>query len=105
MCIVIPRKVCWALVPIVAVSLAGRDASGQTCDGAIEATATVVNMDEAGGVGASVQRLTERALAPLVRPRPAARRDTTVRIRRTTITSHALPPRGDRVQITVVYPD
>ena len=102
---VIPRKACWSLVPIVAVSFAAREASGQACLGAVEVTATVVNMEEAGGVGAGVHRLTERALEPILRPDRPARRDTTVQIRGATVTARTLPPPDHRVQITVVYPN
>lgn len=100
-----PGIVWWGLVPVLAVSLTAGEASGQACPGAVEVTATVVDMEEAGGVGVGVQRLTERALEPFLHPGTPAARDTTVRVRRATVTARTLPPRGDHVQITVVYPD
>lgn len=98
-------KIWWALVPVLAVPLSAGEVSGQACLGAVEVTATVVDMQEAGGVGAGVQRLTERALQPILHPGTPAPRDTTVRIRRATVTARKHPAPDDRLEITVVYPD
>jgi hypothetical protein len=95
----------WGLVPVLAVSVTAREVRGQTCAGAVEVSATVVDMEEAGGVGAGVQHLTERALEPIRHPGTPAVRDTTVKVQRATITTRTLPPPDDRLQITVVYPD
>jgi len=95
----------WALVPVLAVPLTAGEVSGQACLGAVEVTATVVDMQEAGGVGVGVQRLTERALQPILHPGNPAASDTTVQVRRATVTARTLPPPDDRLQITVVYPD
>lgn len=95
----------WVLVPVLAVPLTAGVVSGQACLGAVEVTATVVDMQEAGGVGVGVQRLTERALQPILHPGTPAARDTTVRVRRATVTARTLRPPDDRLQITVVYPD
>lgn len=97
---------------MIALPLAAGQARAQGCGGEIGVTATVVDFEEAGGVGAGVRTLTERALAPLLHPgraQAAVGKDTTVRIRRATVTVRTLPPpgdsAGDRVSVTVVYPD
>ena len=106
------RSLWWTAVPILALPLAAGRASAQGCGGEIGVTATVVDLEEAGGVGAGVRTLTERALDPLIHPGragTAAPRDTTVRVRRAIISVTTLPrpadSTGDRVKVTVVYPD
>jgi hypothetical protein len=109
----VTRRTIWcSAVPLIALPLAAGRARAQACGGEIGVTAMVVDLEEAGGVGAGVRTLTERALEPLIHPgraRAAVRRDTTVRIRRATVTVRTLPPpgdsAGDRVSVTVVYPD
>lgn len=105
------RAIWWSVVPMIALPLAAGRATAQGCGGEIGVTATVVDLEEAGGVGAGVRTLTERALQPLMHPEragAAVRRDTTVRIRRVIISVRTLPPRDSttrRLRVTVVYPD
>ena len=107
------RRAVWlSVVPLIALPLKAGQARAQSCGGEIGVTATVVDFEEAGGVGAGTRTLTERALEPLTHPghaAAAAPRDTTARIRRATVTVRTLPLPGDsagrHVSVTVVYPD
>ena len=53
-------------MPMFALALVPRGASGQTC-GAIDATVTIVDMAESGGVGLRVRTLAEQALERLTK--------------------------------------
>jgi hypothetical protein len=102
----------WYVVPMFAVMLVPRRASGQMCGTAIDATVTIVDMAESGGVGVRVRTIEEAALDRLTRHTgtgggwPA---DTSIWVNRVAVRIETLPPPRDslprRVRITVVHPD
>ena len=101
----------WSVVPMFALALVPRGASSQTC-GAIDATVTIVDMAESGGVGLRVRTLAEQALERLTKHSstgvgwPA---DTSIRLRRVAVRIETLPPPRDssprKMRITVVHTD
>lgn len=102
----------WCAAPVVALLLVPSRVSGQMCDGAIDATARIVDMTESGGVGLRVRTVEEEALHRLTARTHADRGwppDTSVRIHRVAIRIELLPAPRDslprRMRITVVHPD
>jgi hypothetical protein len=101
----------WSVVPIVALAMNAGRANAQS-GSAIEATATIIDMTESGGVGIRVRTLAEQALDRIgLRPAsaPAWPADTTVWIRRARVrverlpaTEASIPP---HLRITVMHLD
>ena len=102
----------WHVVPMFALLLVPRRASGQMCDNTIDATVTIVDMTESGGVGVRVRTVEQQALDRLTKHTGAGGgwpADTSFRIHRTAVRIETLPPPRDslpiRMRITVVHPD
>lgn len=102
----------WCVVPMFAPLLVPRGASGQSCGSAIDATATIVDMAESGGVGLRVRTMAEEALGRFAKhssPGVAWPADTSIRVRRVAVRIETLPPPRDSsptwMRITVIHPD
>ena len=105
------RKRWWSLVPVVALVVVPGRAESQSCRAVIGATATLMDMSEAGGVGIRLQSLAEQALERTARP-DAGREwplDTTVRVRRVQMRVQTASPPPDSSAadflLTVIFPD
>ncbi len=106
------RSAWWAVVPMFALLVAPRRASGQTCGSTIDATLTIVDMMESGGVGLRVRTTAEEALRRFTEHPDATGAwpaDTSMWVGRAAIRIETPRPSRDalptRMLITVVLPD
>ena len=102
----------WCVVPMFAPLLLPRSASGQTCGGAIDATVTIVDMAESGGVGLRVRTMAEEAFGRFAKHSStgvAWPADTSIRVRHVAVRIETLPPPRDSsprlMRITVIHLD
>lgn len=102
----------WYVVPMFALVLVPRRASGQACGSAIDATVRIIDMTESGGVGVRVRTIADQALDRIARhagPGEEWPADTSFRLRRVAVRVEMLAPLRDslpsRMRITVVHLD